>query len=246
MKAKFSKTCSADSSDSAFGSFQDLTSPKKKKGDIAQKQDPNVNEGKKLEKSNGDFKKLRVSSEKNSTTSKKSDVEPRKEAKENGEQERKCEMKEKIKPKGENSESKLAQISEIELPKMSSDSSEEFETQRQSSEILSWTDKYKPEDIKSIIGQQTDSSNMNKLKKWLLNWYRNQQPEVRKKIPTPSPWAKNDDGAYYKAALLSGPPGVGKMIIEICLWKCVIGNKFFPQQTQTLPKIHRTKVSLYL
>lgn len=26
----------------------------------------------------------------------------------------------------------------------------------------------------------------------------------------PSPWAKNDDGAYFKAALLSGPPGVGK------------------------------------
>lgn len=26
----------------------------------------------------------------------------------------------------------------------------------------------------------------------------------------PSPWAKNDDGAYFKAALLSGPPGIGK------------------------------------
>ncbi|XP_018567232.1 replication factor C subunit 1 [Anoplophora glabripennis] len=75
---------------------------------------------------------------------------------------------------------------------------------------LTWTEKYKPKDIKSIIGQQGDNSNMNKLKKWLQNWYRNQQPEVRKKIPRPSPWAKNDDGAYYKAALLSGPPGVGK------------------------------------
>jgi hypothetical protein len=24
------------------------------------------------------------------------------------------------------------------------------------------------------------------------------------------PWAKNDTGSYFKAALLSGPPGVGK------------------------------------
>lgn len=24
------------------------------------------------------------------------------------------------------------------------------------------------------------------------------------------PWAKDDDGAYFKAALLSGPPGIGK------------------------------------
>ncbi|KAG5878665.1 hypothetical protein JTB14_015598 [Gonioctena quinquepunctata] len=75
---------------------------------------------------------------------------------------------------------------------------------------MSWTEKYKPKDIKSIIGQQGDNSNMSKLQKWLKNWYRNQLPEVRKKIPRPSPWAKNDDGAYYKAALLSGPPGVGK------------------------------------
>uniref|UniRef100_A0A6P7FBV7 Replication factor C subunit 1 n=1 Tax=Diabrotica virgifera virgifera TaxID=50390 RepID=A0A6P7FBV7_DIAVI len=75
---------------------------------------------------------------------------------------------------------------------------------------MTWTEKYKPTDIKSVIGQQGDSSNLGKLKKWLSNWYRNQLPEVRKKIPRPSPWAKNDDGAYYKAALLSGPPGVGK------------------------------------
>ncbi|KAJ8961286.1 hypothetical protein NQ318_008971 [Aromia moschata] len=51
---------------------------------------------------------------------------------------------------------------------------------------------------------------MSKLKQWLERWYKSQQPEYHKKIPKPSPWAKNDDGAYYKAALLSGPPGVGK------------------------------------
>lgn len=26
----------------------------------------------------------------------------------------------------------------------------------------------------------------------------------------PGPWAKDDNGAFFKAALLSGPPGVGK------------------------------------
>ena len=25
------------------------------------------------------------------------------------------------------------------------------------------------------------------------------------------PWAKDDDGAYFKAALLSGPLGIGKL-----------------------------------
>jgi len=29
------------------------------------------------------------------------------------------------------------------------------------------------------------------------------------------PWAKNDDGAYFKAALLSGSPGVGNWKIYI-------------------------------
>lgn len=47
-----------------------------------------------------------------------------------------------------------------------------------------------------------------RLKNWLTKWYTNQ--DGKKKLPKPNPWAKNDDGAYYKAALLSGPPGVGK------------------------------------
>lgn len=41
---------------------------------------------------------------------------------------------------------------------------------------------------------------------WLTKWYVNRKA----KLPKPSPWAKNEDGGYYKAALLSGPPGVGK------------------------------------
>ncbi|CAK1548725.1 unnamed protein product [Leptosia nina] len=72
---------------------------------------------------------------------------------------------------------------------------------------LMWVDKYKPQSIKHIIGQQGEASNVKKLINWLTNWYVNRKnmPKVKR-----NPWAKNDDGASYKAALLSGPPGVGK------------------------------------
>ncbi|XP_059049083.1 replication factor C subunit 1 [Achroia grisella] len=71
---------------------------------------------------------------------------------------------------------------------------------------LMWVDKHKPQNIKTIIGQHGESSNVVKLMNWLTKWYMNRKAKLQK----PSPWAKNDDGGYYKAALLSGPPGVGK------------------------------------
>ncbi|XP_060516743.1 replication factor C subunit 1 [Cylas formicarius] len=74
---------------------------------------------------------------------------------------------------------------------------------------MSWTEKYKPVNLKGIIGQQDANSNMYKLKKWLEKWYHNQKPEIRKKLPKPTPW-NQFDGSYYKCVLLSGPPGVGK------------------------------------
>ncbi|XP_032510855.2 replication factor C subunit 1 isoform X1 [Danaus plexippus] len=74
------------------------------------------------------------------------------------------------------------------------------------SNSLMWVDKYKPKNLKQIIGQHGEASNVNKLLNWLKKWYANRKA----KLPKPSPWAKNDDGGYYRAALLSGPPGVGK------------------------------------
>lgn len=71
-----------------------------------------------------------------------------------------------------------------------------------------WADKYKPLSTKQIIGQQGDRSNVKKLMKWLQEWHSNHSG--RKKLVRPSPWAKGDTGAFFKAALLSGPPGVGK------------------------------------
>nr|XP_012147257.1 PREDICTED: replication factor C subunit 1 isoform X2 [Megachile rotundata] len=69
-------------------------------------------------------------------------------------------------------------------------------------------EKYRPKSMKQILGQQGDKSNAKKLHNWLLNWHKNQSGQV--KHAKPSPWAKNDDGAFFKAALLSGPPGIGK------------------------------------
>lgn len=71
-----------------------------------------------------------------------------------------------------------------------------------------WVDKYKPTNLKQVIGQQGDKSNVKKLLNWLQNWKKSQSGKT--KLYRPSPWAKDDDGSYFKAALLSGPPGVGK------------------------------------
>lgn len=78
-----------------------------------------------------------------------------------------------------------------------------------SEENISWTEKYKPKDLKSIIGQQGDKSNMNKLLIWLKNWHKYHGGNNKTKVARPSPWAKDDNGAFFKCALLSGPPGVG-------------------------------------
>ncbi|KAG8233511.1 hypothetical protein J437_LFUL011672 [Ladona fulva] len=72
-----------------------------------------------------------------------------------------------------------------------------------------WVDKYKPTSTKQIIGQQGERSNVNKLKRWLSLWHK-YHGKGGSRPPRPGPWDKNDDGGYYKAALLSGPPGIGK------------------------------------
>ncbi|XP_013790189.1 replication factor C subunit 1-like, partial [Limulus polyphemus] len=72
-----------------------------------------------------------------------------------------------------------------------------------------WVDKHKPTSTKQIIGQQGEKSNVKKLTKWLMNWYKNHSSG--KKPPPPPRWGgAGDDGSFFKAALLSGPPGIGK------------------------------------
>lgn len=78
---------------------------------------------------------------------------------------------------------------------------------------LMWVDKYKPNNIKQIIGQQGASSNVQKLLNWLKKWKFNNCTAEGRARPKPkiTPWGGGDPtGASFKAALLSGPPGVGK------------------------------------
>ncbi|XP_028621086.1 replication factor C subunit 1 isoform X3 [Grammomys surdaster] len=76
-------------------------------------------------------------------------------------------------------------------------------------ECLLWVDKYKPTSLKSIIGQQGDQSCANKLLRWLRNWHKSSPDEKKHAAKFGKP-ATKDDGSSFKAALLSGPPGVGK------------------------------------
>lgn len=76
---------------------------------------------------------------------------------------------------------------------------------------LLWVDKYRPRSLKTVIGQQGDQSCANKLLRWLQNWYKHHSGGASK--PAVAKFGKfggKDDGAGFKAALLSGPPGVGK------------------------------------
>ncbi|XP_055584351.1 replication factor C subunit 1 isoform X1 [Falco cherrug] len=74
-------------------------------------------------------------------------------------------------------------------------------------EKLLWVDKYKPVSLKAIIGQQGEQSCANKLLRWLRNWHKNTSEDGQAKT---NKTGGKDDATGFKAALLSGPPGVGK------------------------------------
>ncbi|XP_063166845.1 replication factor C subunit 1 [Candoia aspera] len=81
------------------------------------------------------------------------------------------------------------------------------EAKKSGGEVLLWVDKYKPTSLKSIIGQQGDHSCANTLLRWLKNWHKTSLEDKQVKS---SKFGNKYDGASPKAALLSGPPGVGK------------------------------------
>uniref|UniRef100_A0A8C3LIM6 Replication factor C subunit 1 n=1 Tax=Chrysolophus pictus TaxID=9089 RepID=A0A8C3LIM6_CHRPC len=81
------------------------------------------------------------------------------------------------------------------------------ESTENKTETLLWVDKYKPASLKAIIGQQGEQSCANKLLRWLRSWHKNTSEDGQAKTNKPG---GKDDGASFKAALLSGPPGVGK------------------------------------
>ncbi|KAM9330406.1 replication factor C subunit 1 [Gastrophryne carolinensis] len=77
-------------------------------------------------------------------------------------------------------------------------------------ESLLWVDKYRPTSLKAIIGQQGDQSCANKLIRWLKDWHKNHSADDKKPAAKYNKFGGKDDGSSFKAALLSGPPGVGK------------------------------------
>ncbi|XP_018357397.1 PREDICTED: replication factor C subunit 1 isoform X2 [Trachymyrmex cornetzi] len=66
-------------------------------------------------------------------------------------------------------------------------------------------ERYRPKTMKQIIGQQGDKSCAHNLYIWLRDWYQNRQNSKFKDSTS-----KQTHGQNFKAALLSGPPGVGK------------------------------------
>ena len=71
-----------------------------------------------------------------------------------------------------------------------------------------WVDKYKPKTMNKIIGQLGEKSNANKLLNWLKNWNKYNVSVGGEKIK--KPYNDQETGSSFKAALLSGPPGIGK------------------------------------
>lgn len=70
---------------------------------------------------------------------------------------------------------------------------------KQPTSSLLWTDKYKPKSYDEVIG---NGSLVAKLAEWLKNWESNKQQGF--------PKSGKGDSSSFRAALLSGPPGIGK------------------------------------
>jgi len=66
---------------------------------------------------------------------------------------------------------------------------------------LLWVDKYKPTRLNQIVGQSGEKSNVNKLKKWLLNWRENNDSKQGKPKKSKCPVGKSPEkqsvGAYF-------------------------------------------------
>ena len=75
-----------------------------------------------------------------------------------------------------------------------------------------WVEKYKPASMNKIVGQTGAQSCAKKLFNWLSNWETNQggSKESRKKAKWSGGKLDDPSGGSARAALLSGPPGVGK------------------------------------
>lgn len=137
---------------------------------------------------------------------------PKKEEKISPKKEKKVEPKKEVNVDSMNNNgSSSSQKTLKTLPMISTIKAElsEYEKDIKSVANLQWVDKYKPTSLKQIIGQVGASSNAQKLLNWLGKWSSNNNG--KKTHPKPNVWnSGSSDGAYFKCALLSGSPGVGK------------------------------------
>uniref|UniRef100_A0A8C2H087 Replication factor C subunit 1 n=1 Tax=Cyprinus carpio TaxID=7962 RepID=A0A8C2H087_CYPCA len=85
-----------------------------------------------------------------------------------------------------------------------------YSTPENDGSSLLWVDKYRPRSLKNLIGQQGDQSCANKLLRWLQNWHKHHSGITKAPAAKFGKFGSKDDGSGFKAALLSGPPGVGK------------------------------------
>ncbi|VDM07340.1 unnamed protein product [Wuchereria bancrofti] len=114
--------------------------------------------------------------------------------------------------------SKMPKISKMETSEL--DESVRIESPTEEGECLPWVDKYKPSNIKHLVGQNGEKSPMNKLLGWLRNWAKNHLGAGGKqKKARPPPWLAQSDGTAFKAVMLSGPPGVGKTTCAVMACK---------------------------
>ncbi|VDD82633.1 unnamed protein product [Mesocestoides corti] len=77
-----------------------------------------------------------------------------------------------------------------------------------------WVEKYRPTTRKQLVGQSGATSPANRLFAWLSSWQEDFAAGHKvKAYSSAPPWAAgstSDSGAWARAALLSGPPGIGK------------------------------------
>lgn len=118
--------------------------------------------------------------------------------------ETKSEPKSPVKPIATKQE-KLSPAKPVAEIKVSSSVSTTASTSHSESDL--WVEKYKPKAMNKIIGQTGERSNANKLLNWLKNWQKYHGPGS---AGVKKAWNDQEHGTCYKAALLSGPPGIGK------------------------------------
>lgn len=112
---------------------------------------------------------------------------------------------------------KAAKSKKIERVKNSDNYDDDKKIGDENDDGLMWVDKYQPKNMKQLIGQQGDKSCAKKLLHWLSKWHEN-RAVGRKPVFGGGKWA-DQDGGGFRAALLSGPPGIGKTTMSVLICK---------------------------